>query len=57
MLQELDLGLTELSYNEAVEISGGISTRTAIIGGVLTAISPVLGAAFWIGYAVEAVKG
>ncbi|WP_419700427.1 hypothetical protein [Mucilaginibacter sp. NFX135] len=55
MIQEL--GLTELSYDEALEISGGVSTRTVIIGGVLTVISPVLGAAFWIGYAVESVKG
>ena len=45
--------LQELSIDAMVEINGGISVKTLIIGNIVTAICPIAGIGFWVGYLVN----
>ena len=46
--------IQELSIDALVEISGGeLSLKTVLIGTVVTAVCPVAGLGYWVGYYVN----
>ncbi|MGP1463266.1 hypothetical protein [Tannerella sp.] len=53
MINFEDWKCIELEENEILDINGGISQKTMLIGNTLTFLCPVVGAGFWISYVIN----